>query len=43
MIGGSLTAWRVVNEFGSATQDSPTRALAAMLEQIDQVGAPLRK
>ncbi len=36
MIGDSLTAWRVVNEFGRAAPDSPTRALAAMLEQIDQ-------
>ncbi len=36
MIADSLAAWRVVNELGRAAPDSPTRALAAMLERIDQ-------
>jgi hypothetical protein len=36
MIADSLAAWRVVNEFGQAAADSPTRALAARLERIDQ-------
>ena len=36
MIADSLAAWRVVNQFGRASPDSPTRTLAAMLERIDQ-------
>ena len=36
MIVDSLAAWRVVNDFGRAAPDSPTRTPAAMLERIDQ-------
>ena len=36
MIVDSLAAWRVVNHFGRAAPDSPTRTLATMLERIDQ-------
>ena len=36
MITDSLAAWRVVNQLGRASPDSPTRTLAAMLERIDQ-------
>ena len=35
MIADSLAAWHVVNAFGRATPDSPTRSLAARLERID--------
>jgi hypothetical protein len=36
MIADSLAAWRVVNEAGRAVPESPTRALAAALLQIDR-------
>lgn len=36
MIADSLAAWRVVNQLGRASLDSPTRTLAAMLDRIDQ-------
>ena len=36
MIADSLAAWRVVNAFGRAAPESPTRSLAAALEQIDR-------
>ena len=36
MITDSLAGWRVVNQFGRAAPDSPTRTLAARLERIDQ-------
>jgi hypothetical protein len=36
MIADSLAAWRVVNEIGRAAPNSPTRSLAALLEQIDR-------
>jgi hypothetical protein len=35
MIADSLAAWRVVNAFGRAAPESPTRSLAARLERID--------
>jgi hypothetical protein len=36
MIADSLAAWRVVNEIGRATLNSPTRSMAAQLERIDR-------
>lgn len=35
MIADSLAAWRVVNAYGRAAPDSPTRTLAARLERLD--------